>query len=104
MVTNTNHKNVLRVSFLERDDAEAQVEIVCLVRSIEEGLEINYIQHIYRSREITADPWKEKRIRLPLTPSLVSSIHSGVMHQLWSKFVTKVVSVRPELLPKEIEQ
>jgi len=103
MVTSTSHKNVLRVSFLERDDKTAQVEIVCLVRAIEEGLEIQYVQHIYRNREITADPWQERRIRLPLVASMVSSIHSGVMHQLWSKFVTKIVPVDPELLSKEIE-
>lgn len=103
MTNSTSQKNLLRISFLERDDEKSQVEIVCLIRLIDEGLEINYVQHIYRGRDRSTAPWVEERSRIPLTPSMISLIHSGVMHQLWSKFVTKVVFAPMELLSKAPE-
>jgi hypothetical protein len=93
-------KETLRVSFLEHEDDAFQSEIVCLVRSYDNGLEINYVYHVHRSREIPSAPWEEKRHRVPLSPIVAAIIQSGVMHELWSKFCMKVVAAPSDLLTK----
>jgi len=91
-------KDTLRVSFIEQTTDLFESEIICLVRPYDAGLEIHYVQHIHRAREIPSEPWGEKRHRIPLSPILVATIQTGVMRELWSKFCMKVVFASQDLM------
>lgn len=101
-VTATQIPNVLRASFIESHDkhkngSETQTEIVCFVRPNHEGIEINYAYHIRRAREISGDPWDERRSRIPLNPALIHVIQSNIMLELWSLFSKSVVNLSDDL-------
>jgi len=70
-------------------------EIVCYVRLIPTGLEINYSHHILHSRNSATGPHNQHDVfRYPLTLALRAMIEQCVMFEFWSAF-SRTVQVVP---------
>lgn len=99
MVHATKTPATLQVSFFSMEQDVSRVEIVCIVRPCDKGMEINYSHHCFWSRSAPTGPWKnDMKQRLELSPMLLAEISYCVPAELWRAFGQTV-----RLLPVPIE-
>ena len=94
-VSATTKKDTLRITFSPEGESHVphryEAEIVCFLQIVDTGLEITYSHHVFRSRESTIGPFSDEVIRrMPLTPSLIAILETGVFHEFWSTFTRTV--------------
>ena len=66
-------------------------EIVCNVRAVEDGIDVEYLYHDQQMRTIAGSTWSApQESQMQLTSILISQIESGVMMELWNAFRRKV--------------
>lgn len=91
MVTATADPSVLRVSFFLQETALSRSEVVCDVRAVEDGIDVEYLYHDQQMRTIAGSMWSApQESQMKLTPILIAQIESGVMMELWNTFRRKV--------------
>lgn len=91
MVTATQDPYTLRVSFHCRESELARAEIVCQVRAVEDGIDVDYLYHERQTRPLAGGTWGPPyEIQLELTPGLIGEIEAGVMYELWRTFRRKI--------------
>ncbi len=95
-VTTTDLPDTLRVSFPVSSTEHSESEIVCFLRLVPTGLEINYAYHLIRSRAGSLGAFEEetKPRYLDLNASLAATIEHGVKEQFWSTFARTVRTAR----------
>ena len=91
MVTATQDPYTLRVSFFTQESDTARADIVCNVRAVEDGIDVEYLYHERQTRPMSGSTWQPPyETQLELTPGLISEIESGVMYELWKAFRRKI--------------
>ena len=106
MISCTHRPDLLRVSFTApvgpKDFHEA--EIVCYLRVVDSGLEINYVHHVMRTKSGAIGKYDNENIgRLPLDSILVAAIQVGVMYEVWSA-ISRSVRVVPAPMGTALHQ
>lgn len=91
MVTATQDPYTLRVSFFLQESPLTRSEIVCDVKAVEDGIDIEYLYHDQQQRAIAGSNWSApQEAQMQLTPILIAQIEAGVMSELWNTFRHKV--------------
>lgn len=101
-VSATNVPDMLRVAYSCKISDKSEYEVVCYVRPIDTGVEINYSHHIQRTRYAATSPWMENSTKLDLTPPLLGQIELCVMLEIWGRFERKVQPMSDRIEPAEI--
>lgn len=91
MVTATQDPLVFRVSFFCHETPLSRSDIICNVRAVEDGIEVEYLYHDQQMRAIAGSTWRApEEVQMKLTPILISEIEVGVMRELWMTFCRRV--------------
>lgn len=91
LVTATQDPLVLRVSFPCRETPLSRSDIICNVRAVDDGIEVEYLYHDQQVRTMAGGTWgAPQEAQMKLGSALISEIETGVMYELWEAFKRRV--------------